>query len=515
MLSLRRARALTHVAATLALATLASLSVGCGDSGSGDGGESDITSGAGGSGSGGGNASSGGSSSGEAKDVTWMRLVHASADAPAVDVYAKGSDQPLISGLIYGATSEYLALPPGAYALELRASPSTAADPVAYATDTIDMAAGDRVTAVAAGLLGSTADGDKFRVLPLLEGFVPPGTGNAIVRVVHAGADAPSVGLDLGNDDPGSPEVTGLDRFTDTGAAGIPITADRAANIGITAAGARVTAFTTPELPEGAELFVIATGLTERLARQADGFSLLAVGPEGSVGFIQQDPRVYALHASPDAPEVDAFAGDAELVDGISFGELAGPLQVPPGNYALDFFAHVDGSARPAGAPAATASTGELMRGQRYLAIATGFLGGAGGSKFQLVALAEGFELGDTANARVRLVHASPDAPAVDLGVLNAEQVVAPVLAAGVTFGSASEALGLTTSPGTVPIGVAPAGAPSTVVASFHVPVTAGMRAFGIAAGALDPSAGASFRLLAVETASTPWAVATIHPQPQ
>jgi len=514
MLSLRRARALTHVAATLALASLAGLSGGCGgDMGSGDGGESD-TSGAGGSGSGG-DPTSSGSASGEEKGVTWMRLVHASADAPAVDVYAKGSDQPLISGLVYGSASDYLELPPGAYALELRASPSTASDPVAYATDTIDMAEGDRVTAVAAGLLGSTADGDKFRVLPLLEGFVPPGSGNAIVRVVHAGSDAPSVGLDLGNDDPSSPEVTGLDRFTDTGAAGIPLTANRAANIGVTAGGARVTAFTTPDLPEGAELFVIATGLTQRLARQNDGFALLAIGPDGAIGFIKQDPQVYALHASPDAPEVDAFAGDAELIDGISFGELAGPLQVPPGNYALDFFGHVDGSARPAGAPAATASTGELARGERYLAVATGFLGGAGGSKFQLVGLAEGFELADSANGRVRLVHASPDAPAVDLGVLNAEKVVAPILAANVSFGNASEALGLTTSPGTVPIGVAPAGSPSTVVASFHVPITAGSRAFGIAAGALDPSAGASFRLLAVETATTPWAVATIHPQPQ
>ncbi|MEJ7734223.1 MAG: hypothetical protein WKG00_34140 [Polyangiaceae bacterium] len=125
--------------------------------------------------------------------------------------------------------------------------------------------------------------------------------------------------------------------------------------------------------------------------------------------------------------------------------------------------------------------------GERYLAIATGFLGGTGGSKFQLVALAEGFALDDTQNARLRLVHASPDAPAVDLGVLNAEKVVAPVLVAGVSFGSASEAVGLTTSPGTLPIGVAPAGNPSTVDAAFHVTVTAGVRALGIATGALDP----------------------------
>jgi hypothetical protein len=293
------------------------------------------------------------------------------------------------------------------------------------------------------------------------------------------------------------------------------MTADRANAIGIAAGGGRVTAFTSPELPEGAELFVIATGLTSKLARETDGFALLAVGPDGTIGFVKQDPIVYALHGSPDAPEVDAFVGEAELVDGISFGELAGPVQVPPGEYTLDFFGHTDGSARPSGAPAASAKSGKLEPGERYLAIAAGFLAPESGQPgFQLAAYAEGFALDDAASARVRVVHGSPDAPAVDLGVLNAEKVVAPVLVANVSFGDASEAAGLAISPGTVPLGVAPAGQDSTVVASFHVPATAGARAFAIAAGALDSTQGQSFRLLAVDTATSPWSVGTVQPQP-
>ena len=120
-----------------------------------------------------------------------------------------------------------------------------------YETGWIDVDEGQKVTTVAAGQLSSTADADKFRVLRFDESFGPAGSGNAIVRVVHAGPDAPSVGIDLHNDDPSSPEVTGLDRFTGSDAAGVPLSAGEALQLGIAAGGERVTAFTTPELPEG------------------------------------------------------------------------------------------------------------------------------------------------------------------------------------------------------------------------------------------------------------------------
>jgi hypothetical protein len=64
-------------------------------------------------------------------------------------------------------------------------------------------------------------------------------------------------------------------------------------------------------------------------------------------------------------------------------------------------------------------------------------------------------------------------------------------------------------------LGVTPADANSTVVASFHVTTAAGLRAFAIASGALSSEKGESFRLLVVDTATSPWSVATIHPQPQ
>lgn len=94
---------------------------------------------------------------------------------------------------------------------------------------------------------------------------------------MHAGADAPAVDLDVGNDDPTKPEVSGLARFTDTGAAGIALPAGQRLAIGVAKDSSRVTSFTTPKLPDGGQLLVIATGL---LGGQANGaFALLGIGP--------------------------------------------------------------------------------------------------------------------------------------------------------------------------------------------------------------------------------------------
>lgn len=143
--------------------------------------------------------------------------------------------------------------------------------------------------------------------------------------------------------------------------------------IGIAAGGQTVTAFSTTALAEGAEVFVIATGLLSKAPRLGDGFSLLAVGPKGALGFIKQNPSVYTLHASPDAPAVDAFVGTEKLVDNLAFGRLARSMQVPPGEYTIDIFGHTDGK-RPTTAPVASKKIGPLGAGERYLAVASGFL---------------------------------------------------------------------------------------------------------------------------------------------
>jgi hypothetical protein len=439
--------------------------------------------------------------------MAMIRAIHASADAPAVDAYVKGSPTPIVTNLNYGQTSGWFEVPMGTYEIELRAAPSKPTDPIAYKTSPLQVGDQAMISAVASGLLGSSAADSAFRLLPIVEKFDTVPGGQVRVRAIHGGADAPTVDLDIGNDNPAAPEAAGLARFADTGDAGVLLPAGALA-IGIAKDGSRVTSFTTPALPSGGQLLVVATGLLAKLGRERDGFSLLAIGPNGSVGFIKQDPIVYALHASPDAPAVDAFVGAAEIFDNLSFGQISKPIQVKPGEYQLDFYGTTAGSARPQSKPAAVGATGQLAAGDRYLAVATGFLGAG---SFKLVGLREGFDI-KADKAVVRALHASPDAPAVDIGVVNGSHQIQTVLFSDLTFGKSSDEKGAAADAGHIPLGVAPTGAP-TPVAAFTLPATNGQRAFVVAAGALAPTGDQrSFRLLVVDTALPAWTATAVFP---
>ncbi|MCP3136579.1 DUF4397 domain-containing protein [Pyxidicoccus xibeiensis] len=450
-----------------------------------------------------------------ATDTARLRVIHASPGAPAVDIYAEGQATPLFTNVKYGDTTSYASVPAGTYNVQVRAAGAAASSAPVYSTGPLTLGANASVSALAAGLLGATDNAQSFRVLPLAEGFGAPADGRARVRIVHAGADAPTVALDVGDD--GSSEVPGLQRFQDTGAAGVDLPAGQSFQVGVLAGGNKVTAFTIPALPSRGEVFVIATGQLSAKPSAANGFGLLAAG----VGLIRQNPVVYALHGSPDAPPVDIFVGTSQLVDDLSFGELSKPIQVPPGTYTLDVFAHASGATRPAGSPAGTDGTPALAAGERYLVVAAGFLSPAAGdpatSTFELLAFADGFAQ-DNDSLRLRVVHASPDAPEVDVAPLDNGLVPANAAFNDVPYRQASAAEGLELPAVQAQVGVAAAAASNRApVARFDLDTTPfiGKGLFAVAAGALSPTTGeneASFRLVAVDTSVSPWAAITLQP---
>ena len=445
-----------------------------------------------------------------------LRVIHASPDAPAVDIYAAGQATPLFSNVKYGDTTNYATVPAGTYNVQVRPAGAPAGSDPVYSTGPLTLSTNATVSALAAGLLGSSDNAKSFRVLPLAEGFAAPADGRARVRIVHAGADAPTVALDVGDD--GSSEVTALERFQDTGAAGVELPAGQALQVGVRAGNAKVTAFTVPALPSRGELFVIATGQLTAKPSAANGFGLLAAG----VGLIRQNPVVYALHGSPDAPPVDVFVGNSQLVDDLGFGQLSAPLQVPPGTYRLDVFAHAAGATRPSGAPAGSDETPALMAGERYLVVAAGFLSPASDdpatSTFELLAFADGFTP-DADSLRLRVVHASPDAPVVDVSPLDNGQVPATAAFNDVPYRQASAPEGLELPAVNAQVGVAAASASNRApVARFALNTAPfiGKGVFAVAAGALAPTRGeneASFRLVAVDTSVSPWAAITLQPE--
>ena len=145
----------------------------------------------------------------------------------------------------------------------------------------------------------------------------------------------------------------------------------------------------------------------------------LGIGAEG-------DSCINVVHASPDAPAVDFYL-DGELeIEGLEFGAFSGWVAVPAGDHQVQVAA--SGEA-PETAVIDAALT--LESGMAYHVAATGLLA-------EITPQVYPVDLADpgTDMARVRVIHASPDAPAVDIAVTGGD-VLIPSLA----FPDGSDAL--------------------------------------------------------------------------
>jgi hypothetical protein len=414
-----------------------------------------------------------------------LRAVHASPDAPPVDIYANGGI--LLDNVPFGAASGWLTVPADTYTVEIRAAGAPASSAPVFSADLPLMGDID-YTVVATGFLGSTDPADSFRVVPLVENWGNIDTESLRVNIVHASPDAPAVAIDVGND--GTLDVPSLATFAETGAAGIPLPAETALAAGIRLpTGDGVTAFSLPPLPKGGEVTVIAIGELAGHPSFDTGFGLLALFRDGTSARILQDPVVYALHASPGAPAVDILAGGAPLATDVAFRELSGAIQVPPGMYDLDI--NVAGTDTTVD----TFTTPMLEAGQRYLATATGVVGGA--VPFQLVYTVDDFR--DDDQSRVQIVHASPDAPAVDIGGI-AGQNFFPALF-DVPFRAQTGAGGIAVAPGTYDLGIAVAGDPTPLFTFSGVGIPDMFRGIFLATGSVGAG---EFGVTVVDTSALP-----------
>jgi len=113
-----------------------------------------------------------------------VRVVHASPDAPAVDVWVNGnvafSDAP------FTGITDYASLSPGSF--DVQVVPAGATEPVVIDA-TLELAADTDYTVVAVGLLAD------IEPLVLIDNNSAPASGKAHVRFVHASPDAPAVDI--------------------------------------------------------------------------------------------------------------------------------------------------------------------------------------------------------------------------------------------------------------------------------------------------------------------------------
>ncbi|KAB2951036.1 DUF4397 domain-containing protein [Heliorestis acidaminivorans] len=115
-----------------------------------------------------------------------MRILHASPDAPGVDIYANGVR--IARNLRYQGFTQYLPAPPGRYRIRVFPTGRTI-NPV---IDTVLTLLPESVTTEA--IIGTLAD---IQIQPFRELRQPMRAGRLYLRFAHLSPDAPSVDLTL------------------------------------------------------------------------------------------------------------------------------------------------------------------------------------------------------------------------------------------------------------------------------------------------------------------------------
>lgn len=174
----------------------------------------------------------------------------------------------------------------------------------------------------------------------------------------------------------------------------------------------------------------------------------MATGTETGTPAAGGPAQVRVLHASPDAPAVDVYVAGDLAVEGLEFSTITAYLELAAGSYRVQV--------TPAGESpdAAVIDTNVTVEaGMAYTVAAAGLV-----ENIQAVVYVDDNEL-LAGQARLRAVHLSPDAPAVDVAVADG-----PVLFQGLEFTFSSRYAAV--DPGTYEIEIRPAGS-EDVVASF------------------------------------------------
>lgn len=220
-----------------------------------------------------------------------VRVIHASPDAPAVDIWVDG--QAALRGVAFPAISDYLDVPAGAHKIVV--APAGQGEAAAVITANPTLEAGMAYTVAAVGPVASIK-GQIFN-----DNLAAPAAGKAHVRVIHASPDAPGVAvkvaggptliqsLEFPNASDYLPVDAGSYNLQVTPAGGdavvidIPNTALTAGTIyDVVAVGqlaniqAQVATY-TPEASAGAPGMLPETGLADDLRLVALGVALMAL----------------------------------------------------------------------------------------------------------------------------------------------------------------------------------------------------------------------------------------------
>ncbi|HUF52884.1 MAG TPA: DUF4397 domain-containing protein [Dehalococcoidia bacterium] len=135
----------------------------------------------------------------------------------------------------------------------------------------------------------------------------------------------------------------------------------------------------------------------------------------GDASAQSSEARIRVLHASPDAPAVDIYLDGAEAISDLDFDDITDYVAVPAGDHNVQIFpASADGSGEPVIQADVT-----LTASTDYTIAAVGAL-----ADIEPLVLVDNNAAPAAGQAHLRVVHASPDAPAVDVFAEGAGVVV-------------------------------------------------------------------------------------------
>ncbi len=342
-----------------------------------------------------------------------IRIVHASPDAPAVDVIIDGAV--VASDLNFGEVTDFMSISPDSHQIQVVPAGSDAASAV---IDTeFDPEGGQGYIIAAAGLLADieakvydvdmdNLDSNQSRLRAI---NLSPADGT--MDVYQTGGDELFNDVDFGE----ASDYQDLD----AGTYDLEVRPHDQATVAVSIPGFEVAAGNAYALlilglasDESLQVLPLATAVETHCS------TVLGIGTP-------DDACVRVAHASPDAPPIDVYVNDSLIVEGLEFGS------------STDFIALPEGDDRevkivPSGSPIDNSvfdTNVDLISGHAYELIAVDMIE-------DIDAMWEDVDLSPLPQdqSRVRVIHASPDVDGIDVVVTDG-----PDLFGGVDFKDATD----------------------------------------------------------------------------
>jgi uncharacterized protein (UPF0262 family) len=334
-----------------------------------------------------------------------LRVVHNSADAPAVDVTANNGATPAIANLAFPDATGYVNLPGATY--NFKVTPNAATMPVVIDAD-VPLMNGTAYTLIALGTLAN------IEPLLLTDDNRAVAT-EAKVRLVH-----------------GSTLAGNVDIYVTAPGAGIAAASPAFSNVAFKASTDYVSLaagdYDVIIAPTGTKTEAIkvgvaleAGGVYTAIARDGAGLTA-ALGVIGLDGLAPNKTHVRVFHASADAPKVNLWVDDAVAASGLDYQKSTGYLELDADTYNVA----VEGIIPTGNAVVIGPVDLALERNTRYDVIAVNSV-----ANIEPLILSDMGKLANANNVRVRVAHLAAAAPEVKVHVTASGDAISDATSIG------------------------------------------------------------------------------------